>query len=440
MSQIYRRISMARSLWAAAILNIGITAVHLFAWVTLPFDSQQSVNAAWQILLGFQAVFLAAIVALYYFFPENANPSYAVNSLVKIDLRWPAVFALIGLLFHLIAKYPILEQVDWQCITRTRFIWISYDKGADPAWRRVLSMLAYILSHFAMPIIFISAFRLVRQMRSTKNWIYFLLSMAVIVLFALVIVSRMVLLMGVAVAISGGMLALLFAGENIRQTWSRFLVVFLVLAVLMLGLSALVAKGRVKCSGNNVLTYMSSNLEDAKAMWKGGSPTILGDSASGTSKIIDCEVCLPIGHYLLHGVWNISQITATKERGAAELFAFANNYLSRLGFQTASISKKRIFSAGGIGLAGAAFHDYGGTGVVLVAIAVAILWRLSFYFLAGQQTFWLGMVLFPCLVFTMVIQFMFVGPATISFPFTFLAFLLMSCLPCKAGKTFSLKF
>ncbi len=69
-----------------------------------------------------------------------------------------------------------------------------------------------------------------------------------------------------------------------------------------------------------------------------------------------------------------------------------------------------------------------------------MLWRLSFYFLTGQQTFWLGLVLFPCLVFTMVIQFMFVGPATISFPFTFLAFLLMSCLPCNAAKTFSLKF
>jgi len=430
---------MARSLFAAVVLNVSIAVVHLFAWVILPFDSQQSVTAAWQILLGFQAVFLAAIVTLYYFFPEDANRSNAVNSLVKMDLRWPAIVALIGLLFHLIAKQPILEQVDWQCITRTRLIWISYDKGADPTWRRVLSMLAYVLSHFAMPVIFISAFRLVRQMRSTKNWFYFLLSMAVIVMFALVIVSRMVLLMGVAVAISGGMLALLFAGENIRQTWSRFLMVFLLLAVLILGLSALVAKGRIKCSGNNVATYMSSNLEDAKAMWK-GSPTIFGYSAWGTSKTIDCEVCLPVGHYLLHGVWNISQITATNERGAPELFAFANHYLSRLGFQTASIPKKRIFTAGGIGLAGAAFHDYGWTGVVLVAIGVAMLWRLSFYFLTGQQTFWLGLVLFPCLVFTMVIQFMFMGPATISFPFTFLAFLLMSCLPCNAAKTFSLKF
>jgi hypothetical protein len=56
MSQIYPRNSMARSLWAAAILNVGITVVHLLAWVILPFDSQESVTAAWQIFLGFQAV------------------------------------------------------------------------------------------------------------------------------------------------------------------------------------------------------------------------------------------------------------------------------------------------------------------------------------------------------------------------------------------------
>ena len=171
---------------------------------------------------------------------------------------------------------------------------------------------------------------------------------------------------------------------------------------------------------------MSSNLEDAKASWK-RPPTIFGQ---------DCEVCLPIGHYLTHGVWNLSQVTATKERGAHEMFAFANHYLSRLGFQTAATPKKRIFSAGGIGLAGAAFHDYGWTGVVLVAIAVAMLWRLSIYFLTNQRTFWLGLVLFPCLLFTMAIQFLFVAPATISFPFTALAFLLMWCLPRKAAKTF----
>jgi hypothetical protein len=224
MSQIYPKNSMARSLWAAVILNVGITVVHLLAWVILPFDSQESVTAAWQIFLGFQAVFLTAIVALYYFFPEGANPPCAVSSLVKMDLRWLAAFAVIGLLFHFIAKYPILEQVDWQCMTAIRFVWISHDKGADPTWRRVLSMLAYILSHFAMPIIFISAFRLGRQIRGIKNWFYFILSMVVIIMFALVIGSRMMLLTGVAVAISGGgrhccLLPKIFAGPGPGALW-----------------------------------------------------------------------------------------------------------------------------------------------------------------------------------------------------------------------------
>ena len=216
MSQIcLRKIWMARSLWAAVILNVGVTVVHLLVWIILPFDSQKSVASAWGIFLGFQAIFLAAIFALYYFFSECANPSDAVSSLEKMDLRWLAVLSVVGLLFHLIAKYPILEQVDWQCISRLRWAWISHDKGADPAWRRVLSILAYILSHFAMPMIFISVFQLGRQIRDTKNWFYFILSMFVLVVFAMVIVSRMMLLTGVAVAISGG-------GDGTAVCWRRY--------------------------------------------------------------------------------------------------------------------------------------------------------------------------------------------------------------------------
>lgn len=413
----------SRGLWGAVSLNIAVTLFHFVAWASAPFESNFPISNAWIVFIFFELVLITILFILIRFVPNQDFGFNNIEQSISIDLRLLCGLALIGLIFHLIAKSSVLEFSDLSCFSKLRSVWIQYDKTNDPLWRRLLSMMAYILCHLALPAVFITSFKLTQHIKNLRNWFYFALANLLIIGFALVIVSRMIILTASAVAMSGCFLSWMKSDLTIKKAFARFSIVILISISLISVSSLLIARDRIQCSGNDPISYNSSNLNDMKANWN-----------SSKNLYEKCNACISILMYFNHGLFNVSQITSTEERGSKELLAFVNHYLMRLGvseyfnYGESINSKSRVFSAGGLGLAGAAFHDYGWIGVFVLAIFLSVLWGFAIFCLQNKF-FIIGFILLPCLFFTFLIQFMFVGPATISFPFMAFAFFGASFLP-----------
>ncbi len=134
-----------------------------------------------------------------------------------------------------------------------------------------------------------------------------------------------------------------------------------------------------------------------------------------------CSACGSAVVYANHGIFNLSKVIASEERGAPILLGHINSWIRRAGFDLSETSEKvpkRVYGPGGVTLAGAAYHDFGFMGVVAIATILGTLF--------GQSILWMqsiglralaGAWLFCCLFYMLLVSSMFVGFAVLPFPF-----------------------
>jgi hypothetical protein len=136
-----------------------------------------------------------------------------------------------------------------------------------------------------------------------------------------------------------------------------------------------------------------------------------------------CAPCALGLIYLNHGLWNYEWIAQTEARGDSVLLAPIAGWLVRLGvLEPHAGLASRAHGAGGLTLPGAAYHDLGPLGVILVGLALALMARTAGALMTSAPVrSALGVILFVTAFLTVCHSLMFLGWAVMSFPFVMFA-------------------
>lgn len=414
-------------------LVAGVTLAHLLFWWLAPFRSAHPEGPVWFAILLFRGTLAATIVlatrpAVRLVGDSQCDWQIGLAALPIHRLFW---IALVGLVFHLLAKATLIYSTPTECLTLLRVLWISHDRSQDPLWLRASSMLGHVGSQFAMPGALLAAFQITFGRRDWREWSIFAGCVAVIIFYAAAIVSRSTILTALIIVGFGVGLGLCAAGA---MFWSRLragglaLGVFFSLAVLF---NLLIFKDKIDCGPATETQYVQSNLAGAEMTRN----FLTSDPLIG-ELYVKLRV-LPSLQYLNHALWNFAIIHDTDRRGSPLLLGFVDDYLQRLGMGGAAEDKIRIHSLGGATLPGAAYHDHGYLGLLGTAIVLGLCWALGVALLSqGRRLSLLGLTCLVGTCLTIALSILFVGPATMSFPFIIFAFLacVLGILPALDNK------
>ncbi len=399
------------------LLVAGVTVVHLLSWWIAPFRSVHPEVPVWLAILLFQGGLAATIVLAARLATRIAGDSHGnwQNGLAALPIHRLFWIALGGLVFHLLAKAGLISSTPYECPTVLRDMWIHHDRSKDPLWLRASSMLGHVGSQFAMPGALLAGFQITFGRRGWRQWGTFVGCVAVIVLYSAVILSRSTMLTAMIIIGLGVALGLCAAGTAF---WSRLsaggLALGIVFTVAVL-FNLTIFKGKIECGMVTDSVYVKTNLV-------GTDVEVTGDHLSG-GRFATLRV-LPTLQYLNHALWNFAIILNTDRRGSPLLLGFVDDYLRRIGIGDAAEYKLRIHSLGGATLPGAAYHDYGYLGLLGTAVVVGMCWVLGAVLLSrGRRWGLLGLTCLVAAGLTIALSGLFVGPATMSFPFVMFAFL-----------------
>jgi hypothetical protein len=402
------------------ILRLGIlmvaavTGVHALARILAPFESIHPEQPVWLGILLFQGLLVTGIVlgARPAVRLAGRHPEDWQAALAATPTAWLIGISLCGLVFHGIAKAPLVSNIPEDCLTMLRGAWIQHDRSADPLWMRISSMLGHIGSQFAMPGLLLSAFQITRGVR--RSWLAYAGFAVVVIVYAAAIVSRSTVLNALIITALGVMLGIAGKGGGLRRLRSGVLALTSFLA-LTLAFNSLVFQGKIDCGTRTVTRYVETNLA-------GTDVKLVSDRFS--SKSFAAPSVLPTLQYLNHAIFNYAIIVDTDRRGSSLLFGFVGDYLQRLGLAPPGAPKTRVISLGGATLPGAAFHDYGIAGLATTALAVGAWWAFGAAMLVrGRRWRYVGLACLAGAGLTIAMDLLFVAPATMSFPFTIFAFL-----------------
>jgi hypothetical protein len=399
------------------LLIAGVTAAHLLFWSIAPFRSAHPEGPVWLAILLFEGVLAATIVLA-------ARPTARIagdrhgdwqSDLAALPIHRLFWIALGGLVFHLLAKSELINSVTFECPTLLREAWIRHDRSQDPLWLRASSMLGHVGSQFAMPGLLFSAFQITYGRRGWAQWSIFSGCAGVIIFYSAAIMSRSTMLTALLITGLGVALGLCMAGSSL---WSRLRNGGLALA-LFLGAAMLfnlaIFNSKVECGERTDIRYVQANLV-------GTDVGLTSNRFSG--KLWDSLRVLPSVQYLNHALWNFAIIHDTEARGSPLLLSFVNEYLARIGIGRPGEVKTRVHSLGGSTLPGAAYHDHGYPGLLAAALGVGACWALGAAMLMrGRSWRLLGIACLVAAGLTIALSLLFVGPATMSFPFVIFAFL-----------------
>jgi hypothetical protein len=133
-----------------------------------------------------------------------------------------------------------------------------------------------------------------------------------------------------------------------------------------------------------------------------------------------CPVCSFIIIYINHGIFNLSKVMASNERGDPVFLNFIAAWSTRIGLDISFGAKTgmRAHGPGGLTLAGAAYHDYGALGFLFIAATLGLLFRKSLCWINSACVRVLfGVWLFSLLFYVLLLSSMFVGFSLLPFPF-----------------------
>lgn len=395
----------------------GVTVAHLLFWWLAPFRSAHPEGPVWLAILLFEGILAATILLA-------AGPAVRIagNShgdwqagLAVLQIHRLFWIALGGLIFHLLAKAALINSVPFECPTILRDAWIRHDRSQDPLWLRASSMLGHVGSQFAMPGALLAAFQITIGRSGWRQWGTFAGCVAVVIIYAGAIMSRSTILTALLIVGLGVALGLCVAGAAFwlrLRTGGLALAVFFAVAVLF---NLAIFKGKIECGTVTDTRYVLTNLV-------GSDAELTSDRFTG-EPYVTLRV-LPTLQYLNHAIWNFAIIHDTTERGNPLLLGFVGDYLQRIGVGGAPRDKNRVHSLGGATLPGSAYHDYGYPGLLGAAIMVGACWVLgAALLLRGGRWSLFGLTCLVAAGLTIALSILFVGPATMSFPFLIFAFL-----------------
>ena len=262
-----------------------------------------------------------------------------------------------GVTLHIYAKTSLPGYDQLACLSQIRFLWLDSNPSELLPLVRISSALGHIMVWFCVPGLVISSVNCIRAEGADKwGWL---------LLFGLFLVPGF--LYSLFLGARGPMLALLIVSSvgvfisplYTRFSWSGFrsVVSMLTLAlIVVLGFAISVSNDRMQQCGfssqNKTSEYLTGYEDELPV-------SVIGTSVVGGSGQV-------IFLYLNHGLFNFAKVYAGGEEKGNVVFRKSTWFLSRLGLLAAEPAYgPRRYGAGGIGLVGSIFHDYGERGVVL---------------------------------------------------------------------------
>lgn len=430
-----------RSLGVAALI-LGLHCLVL--WIA-PFESVYATAPAIAILWVFLAIFFAcARLALVGggMVSEHRPTSRITLAGVLQDHRlkvFLVLLSLVGVLLHAWAKYYLTLLHPTTCISEIRFAWMAVDRSILPLHIRIASVLGHLLTSFAYLGIMASSFNIARSASiasiNRSDQILQLFFVIVGVLYAGLIGSRNAMLAFLAMSLVGTLLGSTYSGGAMQLR--RQLQIFgagLLLPVICAALfSSLIFSDRLLCDKPNALLMLGGqqvsesqlveyHLEGYYREFALVSRSKAPPSDWRRTVFIDmCSICSTTMVYVDHGIFNLARVMASEARGDPVLLKFFNSWLGRLGvIQAAPAGKteKRVYGPGGLSLGGAAYHDFGATGLVITAALLGALFGASIRLMrASGAGSLLGAWIFSCLFYVLLISNIFVGFSVLPFPF-----------------------
>lgn len=423
-------------------LVLGFHCIIL--WIA-PFESLYATVPAIAILWAFVVIFF--ICARLVLVGRSKTPTDGSASRITLDgvlqdrrlQVFLVLFSLVGVTLHAWTKYYLIQLQPVSCISEIRFVWIGVDRSILPLHIRIGSVLGHLLTSFAYFGTMTASFNIGRSgmIGSIKRSDQILQSFFVIVgvLYAGLIGSRNAMLAFLVMSLVGAILGITYSGRpmQLRRQLQVFVVGLLLPLIIAALFSALIFSDRLFCNkpeallksgmpqlsaqqivefhmtGNYKEFGLVSRSDDDRPDWR------------RTLFIEKCAICATTMVYVNHGIFNLSRVLASDSRGDPVLLKFLSSWLGRLGLigpPPAGKVEKRVYGPGGLSLAGAAYHDFGVVGLVITAALLGGLFGASIRLMRthGKRSL-IGVWMFTCLLYVLLISNMFVGFSVLPFPF-----------------------
>lgn len=402
-------------------ISLMVLATHALSYKFSDIGSSNPYPGVWFLLVSYHVlVLLPVYLWARYMGPRNKDSIHRLME-ASWSLMLPlTVISIVGLTAHWYAKLSLLPETGYECLSLVRTNWLNHDRELLSTPVRVASMFGHSLSSFIFPGLFISAYHSVLKKRALFFLGFFALAG---VAYALPIVSRTILLSLVIMGFMGGVLAIYSSQTRVFQKALRFGLIIggIVLAAFLL--SKAVFDNTLACGGGNGQIQNVSITRASVVKYEKGFldelPVQHLAPEKAQEKVLNaCPSCNMVFLYLNHGIFNFESILASEQRGTPVMLASVRYWLTRLGFDLAEEPPVRVYGRGGLTLPGAAWHDWGPMGMIVVALlhgGIAVI--SAFLFTRGLLSAAFGLVLFVIPGLLSAFSLLFPATSTIGFPF-----------------------
>lgn len=420
------------------LLSISAVIAQLFFWYISPIRTINSADLAWSLLILFHLIFILTLSFLWFYFKSKkiyigSNITEALNS---VNIKTILIISIIGVILHLYAKSEVLITYGFENLSALRNGWAGVIgtefRNEQSSFMRLASMSGWILSHFTMLALFISTYKVSKNILDIKGWMVIIFSMFLMGVFSFSIVTRTIFITVMMVVFTSGLISIINSNK-VFQTLVSFTLVMIFVTTMAILFNSFIFLNKITTSDDprdrTQVAYTNHNLDGYDAQID-KTYTIAKESDEATIKVKKTIInnfgtIVPTLFYLNHGIYNFIKITNTSERGESEFLRAVNRYAVRIGinmFDKSGLAGARVYSRGGATLPGSIYHDFGVIGIIIAAILMAIFYAFSLLLLSIKNFFWLGMSFLVSLSITILMSFLFVASSTISFPFVVFPF------------------
>lgn len=402
-------------------ISLIILGTHALSYKFSDIGPSNPYPGVWFLLVSYHALLLLPVYLwTRYMDPRNKDGIHQLMEATWSLMLPLIVISIVGLTAHWYAKLNLLPETGYECLSLVRTNWLNHDRELLSTPVRVASMFGHLLSSFIFPGLFISAYHSILKKRALFFLGFFALAG---VAYALPIVSRTILLSLVIMGFMGGALAIYSSQTGIFQKALRFGLTMggIVLAAFLL--SKAVFDNTLACGGGNGQIQDAPIVRNSVMKYENGFldelPVRRLASSKTQEKVLNaCPSCNMVFLYLNHGIFNFESVLANEQRGTPVMIAPVHNWLTRLGFDPDEERPIRVYGRGGLTLPGAAWHDWGPVGMIVVALlhgGIAVI--SAFLFTRGLLSAAFGLVLFVIPGLLSAFSLLFPAASTIGFPF-----------------------
>ena len=433
-----------RLYWVTQCILGVLLGLHALIYVVAPFKSIYPMLPVWAALGGFLVVFAVMSRLTLGRTQTQLEPPHLFGWLDgftsdKLLIRLTLI-SVVGLCFHVFAKYYLTHLRPVHCLFEIRFAWIEVPHSMLPWFVRIASVLGHLLTAFAYFGVFIASLMTIRTYEHTKQrWrhlIYLLVFMLIGTIYAGFIGSRNAMLAYLVMAFAGVVLGLCLQSFTWRKALNAGVITCVLPFLMAAGFSTAVFSNRIFCDANAapiaqgvVQLPVEKNTQAVAAQYllancKAFAIECYQDGYGKTVLerfLLRCSTCGSTMLYLEHGIINFSQIVAAHSRGDPVLFRFFQTLPTRFGLAYIDEDKNapdsRVYGPGGTTFAGAAYHDYGISGVLLSALVLGTIYGWMLRLINGKKALSLGVWLYVGCFYILMTSNIFVGSNAMPFPF-----------------------